>query len=195
MDRGQAIDLIKSSLREGAELRTVVARDCSAAIFEAAGLITMCLRAGGKILFFGNGGSAADAQHLVAELVGRFERERRAFAAVALTADASVVTTIANDYSYEQVFARQIAGLGRRGDIAFGISTSGRSRNVELALDAARANGLVTIALTGRDGGPIGAHADVHLNVAEPSTARVQEVHRTILHALCAIVERRLTTP
>jgi len=164
-------------------------------IITAADAVTRSLTNGGQVLAFGNGGSAADAQHLVAELVGRFERERRAFAAVALTADASVVTTIANDYSYEQVFARQIAGLGRRGDIAFGISTSGRSRNVELALDAARANGLVTIALTGRDGGPIGAHADVHLNVAEPSTARVQEVHRTILHALCAIVERRLTTP
>jgi D-sedoheptulose 7-phosphate isomerase len=145
------------------------------------------------LLAFGNGGSAADAQHLVAELVGRFERERRAFAAVALTADASVVTTIANDYGYEQVFARQIAGLGRRGDIAFGISTSGRSRNVELALDAARVNGLVTIALTGRDGGPVGAKADVHVNVSDSSTARIQEVHRTILHALCALVERRLT--
>jgi phosphoheptose isomerase len=163
-------------------------------IVAAADAVTSSLSNGGQLLAFGNGGSAADAQHLVAELVGRFEHERRAFAAVALTADASVVTTISNDYGYEQVFARQIAGLGRRGDVAFGISTSGRSRNVELALEAARANGLVTIALTGRDGGPIGAKADVHVNVAESSTARIQEVHRTILHALCALVERRLTT-
>ena len=162
-------------------------------IVTAADAVTRSLSNGGQLLACGNGGSAADAQHLVAELVGRFERERRAFAAVALTADPSVVTTIANDYGYEQVFARQIAGLGRRGDVAFGISTSGRSRNVELALDAARANGLITIALTGRDGGPIGARADVHVNVAESSTARIQEVHRTILHALCALVERRLT--
>jgi phosphoheptose isomerase len=162
-------------------------------IVAAADAITRSLSNAGQLLAFGNGGSAADAQHLVAELVGRFERERRAFAAVALTADASVVTTIANDYGYEQVFARQIAGLGRRGDIAFGISTSGRSRNVELALDAARVNGLVTIALTGRDGGPVGAKADVHVNVSDSSTARIQEVHRTILHALCALVERRLT--
>jgi D-sedoheptulose 7-phosphate isomerase len=103
-----------------------------------------------------------------------------------------VLTTIGNDYGYEQIFARQIAGLGRRGDIAFGISTSGKSRNVEVALDAARAAGILTIALTGRDGGPIGANADIHLNVAESSTARTQEVHRTILHALCAIVENRL---
>jgi D-sedoheptulose 7-phosphate isomerase len=161
-------------------------------VVRAAAAIGDALRAGGQLLAFGNGGSAADAQHLVAELVGRFERERRAFAAVALTADASVVTTIANDYGYEQVFARQIGGLGRRGDVAFGISTSGRSRNVELALAAAKTQGLLTVALTGRDGGPIGAQADIHINVPESSTARVQEVHRTILHALCAIVEARL---
>jgi len=158
----------------------------------AAEAITRALAAGGQLLAFGNGGSAADAQHLVAELVGRFEKDRRPFAAVALTADSSVLTTIGNDYGYEQIFARQIAGLGRRGDVAFGISTSGRSRNVEMALDAARGRGMVTIALTGRDGGPIGANADIHLNVAESSTARTQEVHRTILHALCAIVEKRL---
>ncbi|HEY7188844.1 MAG TPA: SIS domain-containing protein, partial [Vicinamibacterales bacterium] len=158
----------------------------------AADAIARSLSAGGTLLAFGNGGSAADAQHLVAELVGRFEKDRRPFAAVALTADSSVLTTIGNDYGYEQIFARQIAGLGRRGDVAFGISTSGRSRNVEVALDAARAAGMLTIALTGRDGGPIGANADIHLNVAESSTARTQEVHRTILHALCAIVENRL---
>lgn len=158
----------------------------------AADAIARSLSAGGQLLAFGNGGSAADAQHLVAELVGRFERDRRPFAAVALTADSSVLTTIGNDYGYEQIFSRQIAGLGRRGDVAFGISTSGRSRNVEMALDAARTLGMLTIALTGRDGGPIGASADIHLNVAESSTARTQEVHRTILHALCAIVETRL---
>jgi D-sedoheptulose 7-phosphate isomerase len=160
----------------------------------AADAIAQSLAAGGQLLAFGNGGSAADAQHLVAELVGRFERDRRPFAAVALTADSSVLTTIGNDYGYEQIFARQIVGLGRRGDIAFAISTSGRSRNVALALDAARAQGLITIALTGRDGGPIGASADIHLNVAETSTARTQEVHRTILHAVCAIVEKRLAS-
>jgi len=158
----------------------------------AADAVAQSLAAGGQLLAFGNGGSAADAQHLVAELVGRFERDRRPFAAVALTADSSVLTTIGNDYGYEQIFARQIVGLGRRGDIAFAISTSGRSPNVARALDAARAQGLITIALTGRDGGPIGANADIHLNVAESSTARTQEVHRTILHALCAIVEKRL---
>jgi D-sedoheptulose 7-phosphate isomerase len=156
----------------------------------AATVIGRALTTGRKVLAFGNGGSASDAEHLVAELVGRFEGERRALAAVALTADSSVVTAIANDYGYEHVFTRQIEALGCEGDIAFGISTSGRSKNVEVALAAAKALGMVTIALTGRDGGRMGAEADIHLNVAEGSTARVQEVHRTVLHAMCSLIDR-----
>jgi D-sedoheptulose 7-phosphate isomerase len=162
------------------------------AITAAADAITRATTDGGKLLAFGNGGSASDAQHLVAELVGRFERERRAIAALALTPDSNVVTALANDYSYDVVFTRQIEALGRKGDVAFGISTSGRSRNVELALAAAKARGLVTIALTGRDGGAMGAAADIHINVPAQSTARIQEVHRTILHAMCSIVEDRI---
>jgi phosphoheptose isomerase len=158
----------------------------------AAGAISRAIVAGGKLLAFGNGGSASDAEHLAAELVGRFEDDRRALAAVALTADSSVVTAIANDYGYAQVFARQIEALGRAGDVAFGISTSGRSQNVEAALASAKQQGLVTIALTGRDGGRMGAEADIHLNVPEASTPRVQEVHRTILHAMCSLIERHL---
>ena len=150
----------------------------------AAAAIARALSQGRKVLAFGNGGSASDAEHLTAELVGRFERERRGLPAVALTADSSVVTAIANDYGYERLFARQVEGLGAQGDVAFGISTSGRSPNVVAGLAAARAGGLVTVALTGRDGGPVGAAADIHLNVAESSTPRVQEVHRTILHAI-----------
>ncbi len=145
---------------------------------------------GGKVIAFGNGGSAADAQHLAAELVGRFGRERRALAALALTADTSVVTALANDYAFDRVFARQIAALGRPGDVALGISTSGRSVNVLRGLEAARAAGLTTIALTGGDGGPIGRAADIHVNVPGESTPRVQEVHRTVLHVLCDLVER-----
>jgi D-sedoheptulose 7-phosphate isomerase len=145
-----------------------------------------------KVLAFGNGGSASDAEHLVAELVGRFEGERPALPAVALTADSSVVTAIANDYGYPGVFTRQIEALGEQGDIAFGISTSGGSQNVQAALAAAKARGMVTIALTGRDGGRMGAEADIHVNVPETSTARVQEVHRTILHAICSLIERQL---
>jgi D-sedoheptulose 7-phosphate isomerase len=161
-------------------------------VARAAAVVGRAVVSGRKVLAFGNGGSAADAQHLVAELVGRFEGERRALAAVALTTDPSVVTAIANDYGYEHVFTRQIEALGCAGDVAFGISTSGRSPNVHAALAAAKARGMVTIALTGRDGGPIGAEADIHLNVAETSTPRVQEVHRTILHAMCSLIDRSL---
>jgi D-sedoheptulose 7-phosphate isomerase len=161
-------------------------------VVDAAEAISRACAAGGKVLAFGNGGSAADAEHLAAELVGRFERDRAAFAAVALTADASVLTSVANDESFERVFARQIEGLGRPGDVAVGISTSGRSPNVIAGLVAARARGLTTVALTGRDGGPAGASADVHVNVPDASAAAVQEVHRTLIHAICAIVEMTL---
>jgi D-sedoheptulose 7-phosphate isomerase len=162
------------------------------AIATAADAIGRAVLTGGKLLAFGNGGSASDAEHLVAELVGRFEGERRALAAVALTADSSVVTAIGNDYGYQHVFTRQIEALGGSGDIAFGISTSGRSANVEAALAAGKARGMVTIALTGRDGGRMGTDADIHLNVAESSTARIQEVHRTILHAMCSLIEHQV---
>jgi D-sedoheptulose 7-phosphate isomerase len=145
--------------------------------------------AGGKLMAFGNGGSAADAQHLAAELVGRFARDRRPLAALALSADTSVLTAIANDTSYNRVFARQIEALGRRGDVAFAISTSGTSRNVVAGLESARQLGLTTVALTGRDGGTVARLADVHVNVPETSTARVQEVHRTLLHVICELLE------
>jgi D-sedoheptulose 7-phosphate isomerase len=158
-------------------------------VVTAAAAIHRALANGGKLLAFGNGGSAADAQHLIAELVGRFEKERMALAGVALTANSSIVTAIGNDYSYDHVFVRQVEALGRPGDVAFGISTSGRSPNVERALAAAKARQMVTIALTGREGGPIGAIADIHINVAEQSTPRVQEVQRTVLHAMCSLIE------
>jgi D-sedoheptulose 7-phosphate isomerase len=160
----------------------------------AAAAIGRAVTTGRKVLAFGNGGSAADAQHLVAELVGRFEGERRPLAAVALTTDPSVVTAIANDYGYEHVFTRQIEALGNPGDVAFGISTSGRSPNVESALAAAKRRGMITIAVTGRDGGRMGADADIHVNVAEASTARVQEVHQTVVHAICSLVDRGLNS-
>jgi len=161
-------------------------------VADAAAAILAASRDGGKVLVFGNGGSAADAQHLATDLVGRFQRERRAVAAVPLTADGSLLTAVANDYAFDRVFVRQIEALGTRGDLAFGISTSGRSANVVEALRAARARGLRTIALTGNDGGPAGALADIHINVPDPSTARVQEAHRTLIHAICELVEREL---
>jgi D-sedoheptulose 7-phosphate isomerase len=175
--------------RDAVDAHQRFAASSLAAVVEAARAIRDGLSSGHKVIAFGNGGSASDAEHVVAELVGRFECDRPALAAIALTSDSSVVTSVANDYGYDRVFSRQIEGLGRRGDVALGISTSGRSSNVEAALVVAKNAGLITIALTGRDGGTIGAAADVHINVAEHSTARVQEVHRTILHAICALIE------
>ena len=159
-------------------------------VLDAAAAVSAAIRAGGKLLLFGNGGSAADAQHVAAEFVGRFQRERAAMAAVALTADSSVLTSIGNDYAFDRVFARQVEALGRKGDVAFGITTSGASPNVVAALTAARALGLQTIALTGGDGGPAGRAAAIHVNVPSDDTARVQEVHRTLLHVICDVVER-----
>jgi phosphoheptose isomerase len=159
-------------------------------VIEAAEAIRSALGAGGKLLVFGNGGSAADAQHMAAELVGRFERERDGMAAIALTADTSIVTSVANDFTFDWVFARQVDALGKAEDVALGISTSGRSANVLRAIEAANARGMKTIALTGRDGGTIGKAAAMHINIPHPSTARVQEVHRTVIHAICSLVER-----
>jgi D-sedoheptulose 7-phosphate isomerase len=161
----------------------------------AAEVTAAALAIGHKLLVFGNGGSAADSQHVAAELVGRFARERRALAAIALTTDTSIVTAVANDYGYERVFARQIEALGARGDVAFGITTSGGSPNVLAALKSARARSMTTIALTGRDGGAVGREAETHINVPVDSTPRVQEVHRTILHAYCELIERILFEP
>jgi phosphoheptose isomerase len=158
-------------------------------IVAAAAAIVAALNGGGKLLVFGNGGSAADAQHVAAELVGRFQRERAALAAIALTTDTSVLTSVANDYAFDRVFARQLEALGKAGDAVLAISTSGGSVNVVTALAAARRLGLRTIALTGRDGGEVGRAAEIHVNVPSASTARVQEVHRTLLHVMCELVE------
>jgi phosphoheptose isomerase len=182
-------EIIRRIFADGVSAHQRFAESALDGVASAAAAIRRTTAAGGKVLAFGNGGSAGDAEHLVAELVGRFEGERRGLPAVALTSNSSVVTAISNDYGYDQVFARQIDAMGRPGDVAFGISTSGQSRNVEAALSTAKARGMLTIALTGRDGGRMGAEADIHLNVAESSTARVQEVHRTIIHALCSLVE------
>ena len=159
------------------------------ALLRAIDAIAGAFRSRRRLLVFGNGGSAADAQHFAADLVGRFQRERRALAAVALTTDTSILTAIGNDYTYDRVFARQVEALGEPGDVAFGITTSGGSTNVIEAFRVAKARQLTTIALTGRDGGDAGRMADIHLNVPDPSTARAQEVHRTLLHAICEVVE------
>jgi D-sedoheptulose 7-phosphate isomerase len=145
--------------------------------------------AGGRVLAFGNGGSAADAQHLAGELVGRYLRDRAALSAIALTTDPSVITAVANDMGYESVFRRQVEAHGRTGDVAVGISTSGRSPNVLQALAAARERGLVTVALTGGGGGLLPGRVDYLIDVPTTATPRIQEVHGMVVHLLCEIVE------
>ena len=161
------------------------------AVVKAAGAIAAALKQGNAVLTFGNGGSAADAQHFAAEMVGRYERDRKAWPAIALTTDTSALTAVGNDYGFDRVFARQIEALGRAGDVAIGISTSGNSPNVLRGLEAAKERGLVTIALTGR-GGAAGTIAAHHIAVEEARTSRVQEVHATVLHVICELVEKEL---
>jgi D-sedoheptulose 7-phosphate isomerase len=159
---------------------------------QAVEAVDRALANGQALLVFGNGGSAADAQHFAAEFVGRFARQRRAVPALALTTDTSALTAIGNDYGFEQVFARQVEAYGAPGDIALGITTSGGSPNVIAGLETAAARGLTTIALTGADGGPAGRLADIHLHVPHAVTARVQEMHGLLLHVICELVERGL---
>ncbi|CAM3753549.1 phosphoheptose isomerase [Polynucleobacter antarcticus] len=157
--------------------------------------ITECLRAGGKVMACGNGGSAADAQHFAAELIGRFERERQELAAIALTTDTSILTAIGNDYSYDEIFSKQVRGLGKQGDILLGISTSGNSKNVVQAIEAAKKLGIKIIALTGNDGGKIAGlldAGDIHLCAPSTRTARIQETHLVLLHAICDGVDHLL---
>jgi len=183
-------ELIQTTLSETIALHERMRASDPTPIIDAATAIVETITRDGTLLIFGNGGSATDAQHVAAELVGRFQRERRALSAIALTTDASVLTAITNDYAFERVFSRQVEALGKRGDVAFGISTSGRSPNIIAALETARARSLQTIALTGRDGGAVGRAAAIHINVPSDSTPRVQEVHRTVLHIICDMVER-----
>jgi D-sedoheptulose 7-phosphate isomerase len=184
-----AIDRIYA---ETIRLHDAARRGSQADVLRVVDLLAAAFRHGRRVLVFGNGGSASDAQHVAAEFVGRFQKERRAVAAIALTTDTSILTSIGNDYAFDRVFARQIEALGESGDVAIGITTSGGSKNVVEAFAAAKDRGLTTVAVTGRDGGEAGRIADMHLNVPDRSTARVQEVHRTLLHVICELVEETL---
>lgn len=155
----------------------------------AARMLAGAFQAGNKVLIFGNGGSAADAQHLAAEFVNRFQVERPPLAAIALTTDTSILTAVGNDYDFREIFVKQILALGRKGDVAWGISTSGSSPNVVQGLETARQLGLHTLAVTGRDGGKMAPLADICLNVQSSDTPRIQEVHITIGHILCDLVD------
>jgi len=154
--------------------------------------ITSALKAGNKILLFGNGGSAADAQHLAAEFVNRFVIERPPLPAIALTTDSSIITSIGNDYDFSEVFSKQIRAIGQAGDVAWGISTSGNSSNVLKGLEVAKKMGLLTVAFTGKDGGNIAKIADFSINVSSSVTARIQEAHITAGHAICELVDIKL---
>jgi len=184
-----AIDRIYA---ETIRLHDAARRGSQADVLRVVDLLAAAFRHGRRVLVFGNGGSASDAQHVAAEFVGRFQKERRAVAAIALTTDTSILTAIGNDDAFDRVFARQIEALGEPGDVAIGITTSGGSKNVVEAHTMAKDRGLTTVAVTGRDGGEAGRIADVHLNVPDRSTARVQEVHRTLLHVICELVEETL---
>ena len=188
-DRASAVSQI---LRDAARLHERVAGESVDAVVAVADALWAAFGNGAKVLIFGNGGSAADAQHFACELVGRFLRDRRALDAIALTADTTAITAIANDYGFERIFVRQLEAHGRPGDVAVGISTSGSSANVLAGLLYAKSRGLTTVAFTGGKGGPIAAAADLLVNVPHDLTPRIQEVHRTLIHAVCDAVEQRL---
>ncbi len=160
-------------------------------IIETIELFVKALKKNNKIMFCGNGGSAADSQHIAAEFIGRFRKERRALPAIALTTDTSILTALGNDYSYDIVFARQIEGLGVKGDVVFGISTSGNSGNVVEAIKKAKKMGLKTVSMTGNDGGKLAKLTDISLIVPSKVTARVQESHICIAHTICELVENQ----
>ena len=154
-------------------------------------LLIETLKSGKKLLICGNGGSASDSQHLAAELIGRFQKERQALPAIALSTDTSILTSLSNDYSFDIIFSRQVEGLGQEGDVLLGISTSGNSKNVVKALEAAKQKSMKTVALTGQGGGKLGEVADICIAVPSKVTARIQEAHITIMHAVCELVEEQ----
>ncbi|MDQ5988177.1 MAG: Phosphoheptose isomerase [Syntrophus sp. SKADARSKE-3] len=185
-------DIIIKIFKESAQLKESFVNENLTRIVSVVEAITGALKSGNKILLFGNGGSAADAQHLAGEFVNRFLIERPPLPAIALTTDTSVITSIGNDYDFQEIFSKQIRALGHAGDIAWGISTSGTSKNVVKGLEQAKKMGLVTIGMTGRDGGNIAGIVDHSLNVSSTSTPRVQEVHITLGHVICQMVDLKL---
>jgi phosphoheptose isomerase len=191
MDKARYASLIAHALRDGASVRSALAADCES-IFAAAEVVTESLRAGGKVLIFGNGGSAADAQHISAELVGRFTVDRRPIAAVALTTDTSAITAIANDFGFEHVYDRQVRALGSPGDVALAISTSGKSESILRAVRSAKEMGMKVVGLTGLAGTAFAEMCDAAVIVPTRETARIQELHITVGHLICLITEAEL---
>jgi D-sedoheptulose 7-phosphate isomerase len=185
-------DHIVKIFKESSQLNDIFVAENLEKIVIVVGVITGALKAGNKILLFGNGGSAADAQHLAAEFINRFVIERPPLPAIALTTDTSVITSIGNDYDFSEVFSKQIRAIGQPGDIAWAISTSGSSANIIKAIEAAKKIGMITIGFTGRDGGTVSRMVDYSLNVPSTSTPRIQEVHITLGHVICEMVDFKL---
>ncbi len=185
-------DLIKDIIKESIKVKEAVLSKLSKDIKITSNMIATSLKKGGKVMLFGNGGSAADAQHIAAEFVGRFKLERQGLASIALTTNTSVITSIANDYGYEEIFSRQVEAIGSDNDIVIGISTSGNARNVISGLLEAKKMGLMTIALTGSGGGEMATIVDIALIVPSDNTARIQEAHIVIGHIVCELAEQKL---
>jgi D-sedoheptulose 7-phosphate isomerase len=185
-------DRIKSEIKESIDIHNLVGQRLAPQIEQAAKKLIEALKKGNKVLVFGNGGSAADAQHMAAELVGRYKKDRKALPAIALTTDTSILTAVANDFGFENVFVKQIEGLAHKGDIALGISTSGNSVNVLEAIEKAKQIGCKTIGLLGCDGGRIAKVADISITVPSNDTPRIQESQGTIIHILCSLIEQEL---
>jgi len=181
-------------LRESASIKLALARTHAGVFSRASRLMVRALKTGHKILVFGNGGSAADAQHIAAEITGRFSRERRGYPALALTTDTSVITSVANDFGFEQVYARQVQALARRGDLVIALSTSGNSPNILEGIRAARKAGAAVIGLTGAGGGAMAQMCDIIFAVPSKSTPRIQEAHITIGHILCEATDEAISS-
>jgi len=190
-----AMDSINSYFKRHIEVMETVATRLAPEIESLCSLLVAALREGKKILVMGNGGSAADAQHLAAEFIGRFLLERKALPAIALTTDTSILTAVGNDYGFDEVFKRQVEGLANPGDVVIGISTSGRSGNVRRALVAAREIGCKTVGLLGKDGGDIAGIVDLNLTIPAMETPHIQEAHAAIIHIVCDLVEKTLFAP
>lgn len=182
-------ETIRKIFNDSIEVKRQALERNSKQLEDAARMIVRSLQKGGKVVLFGNGGSAADSQHIAAEFIGRFQKERKSLAAIALSTDTSIITALGNDYSFDIIFSRQIEGLGQTQDVAIGLSTSGNSKNVIEALKAAKKIGMATISLTGNDGGQIAKLTDISIVVPAKNTARVQESHICMAHIICELVE------
>ena len=184
---------IEQIFAESIEVKQETLKKNLGLIIRAAEAIIGALKSGHKLFFCGNGGSAADSQHIAAEFIGRFQKERKALPAIALTTDSSALTALGNDYSFDIVFSRQLQALGQKGDVLIAISTSGNSKNVLEAVKQAKAMGITTVGVTGGSGGPLASLSDIAIIAASTKTARIQESHLVIFHSLCELVENSLT--